>query len=141
MVVQLRLEIINFRVNEDERGCLVAIEENKTIPFEIKRVYYIYNTNDKKRGFHAHRKTKQLMVCLNGSCSILLDDGYSRSEVTLDSPSKGLLIEQMVWHEMYNFSDRCILMVLASEPYDENDYIRNYCDFIYEINNSKNLNS
>lgn len=118
----------------DERGSLVALEAGKTIPFEIKRVYYIYGTKvDVARGFHAHRALKQVAVCVAGSCRILLDDGIRKEDVLLNSPTKGLVIGDLVWREMHDFSSDCVLLVIASEFYDEADYIRNYDDFIQEV--------
>jgi dTDP-4-dehydrorhamnose 3,5-epimerase-like enzyme len=117
----------------DERGSLVAIEESKAIPFEIKRVYYIFKTqNGVSRGFHAHKRLKQLAVCVSGECRILLDDGKEQEDVWLDSPTKGLIIEGMTWREMHDFSEDCVLLVLANERYDESDYIRDYELFLLE---------
>jgi dTDP-4-dehydrorhamnose 3,5-epimerase-like enzyme len=117
----------------DERGGLVAIEENLTVPFAIKRVYYIYGTKPGvARGFHAHRELKQLAVCVSGSCRMILDDGRIKEEVLMSSPSTGVVIEGMVWREMHDFSKDCVLLVFASEVYDESDYIRNYDRFLQE---------
>ena len=119
----------------DNRGSLVAIEGAKTIPFDIKRVYYLFGTLEGvARGFHAHKALKQVAVCVTGKCKMLLDNGIEKIEVWLDSPSKGLVIENMVWHEMRYFSSDCVLLVLASEHYDEADYIRNYQDFLRIVN-------
>lgn len=127
----MKIEIINFEIKGDEKGSLIALEENKNIPFNIKRVYYIFGTKENvKRGFHAHKKLKQVAVCLHGACKFILDDGMSREEVQLNSPDKGLIIDEMTWREMYDFSEDCVLIVLASELYDENDYIRDYKEFI-----------
>jgi len=123
--------IINFQEHGDPRGMLVALENGKEIPFEIKRVYYLFNTlPGVRRGFHAHKKLKQILICVNGSCKIHLDDGKEKKEIVLDSPSKGLYIESDLWREMYDFTDGAVLLVLASEIYDESDYIRNYDDFL-----------
>jgi len=84
-----------------------------------------------RRGYHAHRDLQQVAICISGSCKFLLDDGRERVEnVILDSPNKGLFIDKMIWREMYDFSDDCILLVLASEYYDESDYIRDYEEFL-----------
>lgn len=121
---------IDFRARGDERGFLTAIEFGKDVPFEVKRVYYLTGLSiDLPRGFHAHKKLEQLAVCISGSCRILLDNGDKKEWVLLDSPFKALRIEPMVWHEMHNFSDNCILLVLASEYYEELDYIRDYQEF------------
>lgn len=119
----------------DERGSLIALEAEKVIPFAIKRIYYIFGTQPGvARGFHAHKVLKQVAVCVSGKCRMLLDDGKNKESVWLDSPSKGILIDAMVWHEMHDFSSNCVLLVLASDYYDEADYIRNYADFIKEVN-------
>lgn len=124
---------INFPIIGDDRGSLISIEPgfNKNVPFEVKRIYYIFGTKSGvSRGFHAHKKLKQVAIAVSGSCQILLDDGIQQRIVDLDSPDFGLLIEGMTWREMHNFSEDCVLMVLASEAYDESDYIRNYQDFL-----------
>ena len=121
---------LTFLTKGDERGNLIAIEENKNIPFEIKRVYYIFDTKDGvRRGFHAHKNLEQVLVCVNGSCEILLDDGKEKSITKLENRNEGLFIEKMVWHEMFNFSADCVLIVLASDYYEEKDYIRDYNEF------------
>ena len=115
----------------DERGNLVAIESFNGIPFAIKRVYYIYELSSAHpRGFHAHKKLQQFAICIKGNCVIKLDDGCEKSVAFLDTPLKGIMIDKLVWHEMHDFSDDCILMVLASDYYDEDDYIRKYEDFL-----------
>lgn len=124
------IKLIDFPPLGDERGSLVALESHQSIPFDIKRVYYIFGTQQAvSRGFHAHKQLKQVAVCVTGSCRIVLDDGKQREYVLLDSAVKGLLIEDMVWREMHDFSDDCVLLVLASEHYDEADYIRDYTGF------------
>jgi dTDP-4-dehydrorhamnose 3,5-epimerase-like enzyme len=121
---------VDFPLLGDDRGSLIALEQNKEIPFDIKRVYYIFGTKESvQRGFHAHKKLKQIAVCVAGQCKMILDDGVNRIEATLDSPEKGLLIVESVWHEMYDFSPDCVLLVLASDYYDESDYIRDYVEF------------
>ena len=120
-----------FQPHGDDRGQLVALEEFKDIPFRIKRVYYMYDTSaGVTRGFHAHKCLQQILICIHGSCKIHLDDGNDTAEVVLDKPYEGLYLSNNVWREMYDFSDDAVLMVLASEYYDENDYIRNYHDFL-----------
>ena len=121
---------LDFPPLGDDRGSLVALEANKTIPFDIKRVYYILGTkNNITRGMHAHRNLKQVMLCITGSCKIMLDDGKRREYVWLNSPVRGLLVENLVWREMLSFSPDCVLLVIASELYSEEDYIRNYETF------------
>lgn len=115
----------------DDRGSLVSIEANNHIPFEVKRVYYISQTKQGvSRGFHAHKNLQQLAVCVAGQCRLLLDNGVSRESICLDSPTKGVLIGNNLWREMHDFSADCVLLVLASEHYDEQDYIRNYQEFL-----------
>lgn len=124
---------IDFQTLGDERGSLVALEigREKAVPFEIKRVYYIYRTGQGvSRGYHAHKDLKQVAICVAGSCRMVLDDGHIREEIWLDCPTKGLLIESMIWREMHDFSEDCVLLVLASEHYDEGDYIRHYEEFL-----------
>lgn len=124
-----------FQKHGDDRGMLVALEEGKDIPFVIKRVYYIYDTlTEVRRGFHAHKNLKQILVCVKGSCKLHLDNGYETAEVVLDKPYEGIYIENNIWREMYDFSKDAVLLVLASELYNESDYIRNYQDFIEFIN-------
>lgn len=123
---------IDFQSLGDERGDLVALEigAEKIVPFDIKRVYYIYRTaQGVSRGFHAHRQLKQVAICVSGKCRMVLDNGITREEAWIDNPTSGLLIESMVWREMHDFSPNCVLLVLASEHYDESDYIRDYEDF------------
>jgi dTDP-4-dehydrorhamnose 3,5-epimerase-like enzyme len=122
---------INFSPLGDARGSLVALEGDSTIPFPIKRVYYIFGTSTGvARGFHAHKNLKQVAVCVSGKCRLILDNGNVSEEIWMDSPTKGVLIKEMVWREMHDFSDDCVLLVLASEHYDEADYIRNYQEFL-----------
>ncbi|MNW40842.1 TDP-4-oxo-6-deoxy-alpha-D-glucose-3,4-oxoisomerase [compost metagenome] len=123
--------LYDFNQVGDERGLLTVIEENKTIPFEIKRVFYIYGTADGvRRGMHAHYKTRQVLIAVSGSCAVSLDDARRKTKVILDHPTKALLLEPNDWHEMYDFSPDCVLLVLASHLYDSEDYIRDYSKFI-----------
>ena len=125
------IQWINLPPLGDERGSLVALEAAKTIPFDIQRVYYLFDTKPGvSRGFHAHKKLQQVAVCVTGQCRMVLDDGKERKEVWLDSSVKGIALPPMVWHEMHDFSPDCVLLVLASEHYDEADYIRSYEDFL-----------
>jgi dTDP-4-dehydrorhamnose 3,5-epimerase-like enzyme len=129
------IKTINFKPLGDERGSLIALESNKSVPFDIKRVYYIFGTKKSvSRGFHAHLNLKQVAVCVTGSCRFILDNGKQKEEIILDSATKGLLIEDLTWREMYDFSPDCVLMVLASEYYDESDYIRDYQEFLQIVN-------
>ena len=127
-------EFIHFKEISDGRGGLVALEQHQNIPFEIKRVYYIYGTPEKtRRGFHAHKALEQVAICVKGACSFLLDNGKEKVACRLDSPTTGLYIGNNTWREMYDFTADCVLMVLASELYDESDYIRDYKDFLKEV--------
>lgn len=129
------IKTVSFKPLGDERGSLIALEAHKTVPFDIKRVYYIYYTREGvSRGFHAHRNLKQLAVCVIGSCRFVLDNGKSREEIVLNNSTTGLLIDEMVWREMHDFSPDCVLMVLANQYYDEKDYIRDYQEFLNEVN-------
>ncbi|EOU9530755.1 FdtA/QdtA family cupin domain-containing protein [Cronobacter dublinensis] len=126
----MNIQIIPLQKHGDARGSLIALEEQKNVPFSIKRVYYMFDTQQGvRRGFHAHKQLMQLAVAVRGSCKFLLDDGVSQEVISLDDPSQGLLIEKMVWHEMFDYSDDCVLMVLADDLYDESDYIRDYSLF------------
>lgn len=130
------IKLIDLPSLGDERGSLVAIEGNKNIPFDIKRAYYIFGTKKGiARGFHAHKELKQVAVCITGKCRMVLDDGNVKEDVWLDSATKGVLIDKLVWHEMHDFSKDCILLVLASEHYEETDYIRNYQSFLEVLKN------
>lgn len=120
-----------FEPHGDERGQLVSLEELKNIPFEIRRVYYMYDTGaGVRRGFHAHISLRQVLICVHGSCRVLLDDGHEKATVLLDKPNEGLVLDSCVWREMFDFSADAVLMVLASELYDEADYIRDYDAFL-----------
>ena len=122
---------ITFQSKGDDRGSLVALESQKNIPFEIKRVYYIFDTKSGVvRGMHAHKDLSQAIVCLKGSCRVVLDNGSTKEQAVLDSPNKGLLLDSMIWREMNDFSEDCALIVLANEYYDESDYIRDYDEFL-----------
>lgn len=125
------MKIVDFDVIGDDRGSLVSLEQNENVPFDVKRVYYIFDTaSGVSRGYHAHKNLEQILICVSGSCRVVLDDGVERKSLTLNTPSKGLYIGNYLWREMHDFSDNCVLMVLASEKYDESDYIRSYEDFL-----------
>ncbi len=127
-------KLVDFKTLGDERGSLIAIEEGYNTPFDIQRVYYIFDTKKGViRGYHAHINLKQIAIAVKGSCKFILDDGKSREEVILDNPNQGLLIEGLIWREMHDFSEDCVLLVLASEHYDESDYIRDYQKFIDKV--------
>ncbi|WP_028620524.1 sugar 3,4-ketoisomerase [Pseudomonas sp. Ant30-3] len=125
------IKLLDIATLGDERGHLIALENNRDVPFSIKRVYYLTETQKGvPRGFHAHKELVQVAVCVSGRCLMKLDDGFSEAEVWLDAPNKAVVIDKMVWHEMHEFSANCVLLVLASDFYDEQDYIRNYDDFL-----------
>lgn len=127
-----------FQQHGDERGQLVALEEQKDIPFQIKRVYYMYDTAvEVHRGFHAHKSLEQILICIHGSCKILLDNGMEKKTVFLEKPYEGLYIANDIWREMYDFSADAVLMVLASDYYLEEDYIRDYNEFLHFIGGEK----
>lgn len=121
-----------FQPHGDERGQLVALEEFRDIPFRIKRVYYMYDTvADVVRGHHAHKSLEQILICIHGSCKILLDNGLGEKKIIpLEKPYEGLYVSNDMWREMFDFSPDAVLMVLASELYDEADYIRDYGAFV-----------
>ena len=126
----------SFDIHGDHRGKLIALEAGAEIPFDIKRVYYMYDTVDGvRRGGHAHKQLKQVLICVHGNCKILLDNGKETQVVPLSSPEIGLYLESDMWREMYDFSQDAVLMVLASERYDESDYIRDYDEFLEMIEN------
>ncbi len=113
--------LLNLKTFIDKRGNLTVIE--KVIPFDIKRIFYIYGVDDSVRGGHRHVNTYQAAICIKGSCTIFNNDNEKKEEFLLDSPSKCLLLEPKDWHQMHSFSNDAILMVLASEYFDQNDYI------------------
>ena len=119
----------------DDRGSLMVLESNKNVPFKVKRIYYILDAKpDVPRGFHAHKELVQLAFCIKGSCNMIMDNGIEKQQVRIDKSNIGLMIPPMVWHEMHDFSEDCVMLVLASAQYDEADYIRNYDEFITEVN-------
>ena len=131
----INYKLVDLKTLGDERGSLIAIEQGHNAPFEIKRVYYIFDTKDGvERGFHAHINLKQICIAVKGSCTFVLDDGKKREEIKLTNPNQGLFIEGLIWREMKNFTPDCVLVVLASEHYDESDYIRDYDKFLKESN-------
>ncbi|MDC1492744.1 FdtA/QdtA family cupin domain-containing protein [Flavobacteriaceae bacterium] len=116
-------------ISPEEMGALSFIEK-KIIPFPIKRVYYLYDVpKNGKRGGHAHKNLFQVLIALNGSFELLLDDGTKTKTIILNTPNIGLYIPNGIWRDMNNFSKNSVCLVLASEDYDEEDYIRNYLEF------------
>ena len=127
----MKITRYSFQQHGDDRGQLIALEQFKEIPFHVKRVYYIYDTaSGVARGFHAHKTLEQILICIHGSCKIRLDDGREQAVVPLNSPSEGLYVGPGMWREMFDFSPDAVLLVLASELYNESDYIRDYDGFL-----------
>ena len=120
---------ISLQTKADARGTLIVLETGKEVPFLIRRSYFIYDVKGASRGFHAHKKLEQVCVCVNGSCTLRLDDGKHVTEYKMDDPSKAVYIGPMVWREIHDFTEDCIFMVYASDVYDESDYIHYYEDF------------
>jgi len=136
----MEIERVKLQSHGDNGGMLIALEQDRNVPFEIRRVYYIFATQqDVHRGKHAHRHLHQLAVAVRGSVTFLLDDGSGPVEVTLNDPSQGLLLGRMVWRELYGFSEDCVLMVLADQFYDPADYITDYDEFLREANGFRRL--
>ena len=118
----------------DPRGDLTFIEGGNHIPFDIARVYYLYNVPvDAERGGHAHRELQQVVFALSGSFRMKIDDGHQKSEFWLRDPRRGLFIDRLIWREMDAFSQGAVCMVLASKPYEEADYYREYGDFLNAV--------
>ncbi len=124
--------IIEFRKNGDSsRGYLTAIESNKDIPFDIKRIYYITDVPaNVDRGFHSHKNLQQILICVSGSVKIKVSTPYEKEEIILNNSNQGLYIGNMVWREMAEFSESAVLLVLASEYYTEDDYYRDYDEYL-----------
>lgn len=130
----MNYKLIDMKIFGDERGKLISLEGSRNVPFEIKRVYWIYDTlPNEERGFHAHKNMEQIIIAIDGACEFILDDGKTRESVWLNRPDVGLYIGKNMWREMRNFSYGCKLMVLASDYYDEKEYIRNYDEFLVEV--------
>ena len=118
---------VKFNALGNETGYLTPIEGNKDVDFDIKRIYYIYKVADgQRRGFHAHQDLKQVLICVKGKVDILVRTPFESSVITLDSPDTGLFIGDMIWREMFNFSEDAVLLVLANKTFSEDDYIKEY---------------
>ena len=129
------MSIILHKVLGDHRGQLVAIEGRVNVPFDIKRVFYIYGTQKKvSRGDHSHYNTKQYLIAVNGSCKVTLDNGKTKQTFDLDEPKKGLFQDALIWGTMHDFSDDCVLLVFANDCYKSEDYITNYSKFLEVVN-------
>ena len=117
-----------------DEGYLCFMEENSHIPFSIKRVYYIFDVfKNAVRGKHAHKKTEQVIFCIRGSITIILDNGKDKEAITLNKPNQGIFLNKMMWHEMVAFKDGTVLLVVASDIFKEEDYIRNYKTYLEKI--------
>lgn len=124
-------ELIDVPVHRGDLGNLVVIEKSDLVPFDPLRTYFIYDVpSGTSRGFHAHKRLQQLMIAVCGSLDVTIDDGDRRERFTLDSQSRGLFIRAGAWREMHNFAPGTVCVVVASEKFDEDDYIRTYSDFI-----------
>ena len=135
MNIKEQYKIIEFGEYGDERGNLVVAEgSGRDIPFEIKRVFYMYGSDDTViRGQHANRKTEFVLINVSGTSKVKVDNGFETDIIELDKPRMGLYIPTMMWKDMYDFSADSVLLVLASEHYDGSEYIRDYEEFIREI--------
>lgn len=123
--------VITLDKHHHEKGNITVVENNKDVPFEVKRIYYLYDVpGGESRGGHSHYELQQLIVAASGSFDVVLDDGKEKRRFTLNRPYQGLLIPSGLWRDLENFSSGSVLLVLASEIYDEADYIRNYDEFL-----------
>ena len=130
MNMQATPHLIDIPVVHDKRGNLSVVEGKQSVPFNIKRIYYLYDVpGGTKRGGHAHRKLEQLIIAASGSFTVVLHNGKKKERYTLNRPNIGLYIPKMTWREIENFSSGAVCLVLASEHYDESDYIRNFKEF------------
>lgn len=120
----------------DPRGNLTVVEGYGSIPFDIRRTYWVYDVpGGESRGGHAHRRLRQLLVAISGSFTVTLDNGHARHSYLLNHPYQGLLIETGIWRTLDDFSSGAVCLVLASEPFAEDDYIRDYSDFLKYVAN------
>jgi dTDP-4-dehydrorhamnose 3,5-epimerase-like enzyme len=130
-------KLIEFSQNGDERGQLVIVEGNKDIPFDIKRVFYIYGSDkDVVRGRHANYNTEFVLINVAGTSKVKVDDGQEQRIFNLDRPHIGIYLPKLIWKDMYDFSEDSVLLCLASEHYDANEYIRNYDEYLKVVNNN-----
>lgn len=122
--------MMDIRKFSDDRGFLSVVESGVDIPFDIKRVYYLYMVPEAARGAHAHKQLQQLVIATSGSVHVTLDDGHNKKTFVLDKPWKGLLVVPGLWRTLDDFSGGAVCMVLASEVYQAEDYIREYQEFL-----------
>lgn len=127
------------RIVDDRDGTLCIMNSLKEIPFEISRVYFINNLDSQSsiRGKHAHRRLQQVIFCINGSFTLTLDDGTVQQSIEMKHENEGIILGPMLWHTMHDFSSGCVLLVAASDYYDESDYIRNYDEFLSLVRKGK----
>ncbi len=126
--------VLDFPIMGDEKGLLVAIENSVQIPFDIKRVFYIYNTQPNVvRGCHANRKSQFVLMPVRGSCKVTIKTLHDAVDIELRKPNTGLWVDRLVWKEMHSFSDDAVLLILSSELYDKNEYIADYRSYLEEL--------
>lgn len=132
---QPAFRLLDFRPRGgDDSGWLISLQTHEQVPFDIRRVYYIFGTQQGIcRGMHAHRDLEQVVVCVSGRCTFRVDDGFQREVYCLDSPQRGIYLGNNVWREMSHFSPNCVLIVLASRHYDPTDYIKDYNEFLARV--------
>ena len=124
------VRVLKLKDFSDSRGTLIPLESSKQIPFDIKRVFYVYEAQDKSiRGEHAHHETEQVLICIKGECKVICKDTVSSKEYLLDSPTQAVYIPEMIWDEQVYMSADTVLLVLCSTPYNKLDYIENYDEF------------
>jgi len=133
-----RCKLIDLPKIYDKRGSLIPIESSSTIPFQIKRIYYIYDVPEGSgRGGHAHKELEQLFIAISGSFDVILDDGKATKKINLNRPDVGLYVSPMMWRTLENFSPNSVCLVIASLVFDENDYFRSYNDYLRALNLTK----
>ena len=124
-------KIVNFNEITDHRGKMIPIEYPKQLEFPLKRIYYIFDVKDGvRRGYHSHNDLEQILIAVHGKVKVLIKTPYEEEIIELDNPNKGLYIGPMIWREMFDFENEAVLVVLASHEYDENDYIRDWNDYL-----------
>ncbi len=133
----MNYKLIDMNLFGDENGRLISIQQNSNCDFDIKRVFYIFDTKPGiVRGAHANRNSEFLLIAINGSCKVKIDDGKNVEIVELNSPHIALYLDKMLWKEMYDFSYNAILLVCTNTEYDEKEYIRNYQSYLEAVGNA-----
>ncbi|MGO5029159.1 sugar 3,4-ketoisomerase [Candidatus Agathobaculum pullicola] len=128
------VNVLQFKQNGDQRGHLVVVEGNKDIPFSIARIFYIYGSDrEVVRGCHANRRSEFVLINVSGTSKVKVMDGKAEKVIVLDKPHMGVYLPEMVWKEMYDFSEDSVLLCIASEVYDPSEYIRDYAEYLKEI--------